>query len=86
MFRLKPETSVMPDLKCRMKPLLCLTQGAECWTEVRACSILSVDYFCLGIMLRLFCSCAQIFEEELGGVKGHFGPINALAFVPDGRG
>ena len=27
----------------------------------------------------------QIFEDEIGGVKGHFGPINALAFNPDGR-
>ncbi|RXI06876.1 hypothetical protein DVH24_026012 [Malus domestica] len=27
----------------------------------------------------------KILEEEIGGVKGHFGPLNALAFNPDGR-
>jgi translation initiation factor 3 subunit I len=27
-----------------------------------------------------------VFEDELGRVKGHFGPINTLAFHPDGTG
>jgi len=27
-----------------------------------------------------------IFEDEIGSVQGHFGPINALSFNPDGEG
>lgn len=27
----------------------------------------------------------MIFEEEIGRVKGHFGPINSIAFHPDGE-
>lgn len=27
----------------------------------------------------------KVFGEEIGGIKGHFGPINALAIAPDGR-
>ncbi|KAL1224832.1 Eukaryotic translation initiation factor 3 subunit I [Cardamine amara subsp. amara] len=27
----------------------------------------------------------KILQEEISGVKGHFGPINALAFNPDGK-
>ncbi|CAB4274259.1 unnamed protein product [Prunus armeniaca] len=27
----------------------------------------------------------EVLQEEIGGVKGHFGPINALAFNPDGQ-
>ena len=26
-----------------------------------------------------------IFEEQVGTLKGHFGPVNALAWSPDGR-
>ena len=28
----------------------------------------------------------KIFEEEIGRVKGHFGPINTVRFHPDGKG
>lgn len=27
----------------------------------------------------------MVIEEEFGRVKGHFGPINSLAFHPDGK-
>ncbi|KAL8108593.1 hypothetical protein AgCh_024898 [Apium graveolens] len=27
----------------------------------------------------------KVLEEEIGAVKGYFGPINALAFNPDGK-
>ncbi len=38
-------------------------------------------------MHLLTCCCAsmQIYQDEIGMVRGHFGPINAVAFHPDGR-
>ena len=31
------------------------------------------------------CGGLQIFMEEIGSVRGHFGPVNAIAIHPDGR-
>merc|ERR1712137_302219 len=28
----------------------------------------------------------MVFEEELGSIKGHFGPVNTLAVMPNGLG
>ena len=30
--------------------------------------------------------CADRYEEILGQIKGHFGPINCISFAPDGCG
>jgi translation initiation factor 3 subunit I len=27
-----------------------------------------------------------VFEDEIGRMKGHFGPIHILQFAPDGKG
>jgi hypothetical protein len=27
-----------------------------------------------------------IFEEEIGSIQGHFGPVNVLSFSPEGDG
>ena len=36
-----------------------------------------------GFDIRL---CNLIYEEELGSIAGHFGPVNTVAFHKDGRG
>ncbi len=27
-----------------------------------------------------------IFEEEMGSIQGHFGPVNVISYSPDGKG
>ena len=38
------------------------------------------------VLLRAQFFVLQIFTEEFGFVRGHFGPINTVAFHPDGNG
>ena len=51
--------------------------AAESWAALRAtCE----QHCCLTSHVL-----PQIFTEQIGSVRGHFGPINAVAFHPDGR-
>lgn len=41
-----------------------------------------IELMFIYILFRFF---HMIFEEEIGRVKGHFGPINNLKFHPSGK-
>ena len=48
-----------------------------------AMSVTTTDARSGGFETRFF---HMIFQTEFGRVKGHFGPVNSLAFHPDGSG
>jgi len=69
------------------------TRSPCCALEVQHADILDCSGPCTAWLVteasrdskRLVRGAPQIFMEEFGSVRGHFGPINACAFSPDGR-
>lgn len=76
---IKSYVTVRPVNACAMSPLLdhVVIGGGQ-----DAGSVTTTDHRAGKFEAKFF---HKILEEEIGGVKGHFGPINALAFNPDGR-
>jgi translation initiation factor 3 subunit I len=78
--RLKTYTTGRPINACSISPtrpeIICGGgQSAESVTVTRVDSAqFKVKFF------------NMIFEEDMGAVPGHFGPVNALAYFPDGKG
>jgi len=67
----------------------------ELCSSAAACAHVLPQLVIAGMTLIVCCSSqglldlqlmsVQIFMEEIGSVRGHFGPVNAIAIHPDGR-
>ncbi|ONK60688.1 uncharacterized protein A4U43_C08F21520 [Asparagus officinalis] len=76
---LKTYTTSAPVNACAISPLLdhvVIGDGQD------AVNVTMTDHRAGKFEAKFF---HKILQEEIAGVKGHFGPINALAFYPDGR-
>ncbi|KAG1342371.1 putative Eukaryotic translation initiation factor 3 subunit I [Cocos nucifera] len=71
---------------CAISPLLghVVLGGGQDASHVTTTDRSEAKFYHKGLK-NVFLFVEQILQEEIGGVKGHFGPINALAFNPDGR-
>ena len=75
------QTERVPTSPCRLHGSEPVGRGAMSGLVRGVCA----DRLGSGLGLGLGWGRVQIYEEVIGTVKGHFGPLNALVFSPDGR-
>ncbi|KAF5829878.1 hypothetical protein DUNSADRAFT_15394 [Dunaliella salina] len=67
----------MHNCRCWLPPMQVLLGGGQDASQVTTTSSKAG-----GFEARFF---HKIYQEEFGNVRGHFGPINTVAFHPSGK-